>query len=179
MTKLSRPPRIGYPHPGIPGVCEIPLTQGKFALVDAEDFAAVSLWSWCAIKGRKGVSWYAHANTEKAGGGRRYVKMHRYVLQPLAGLEIDHVDGDGLNNRRSNLRISTRQENSRNVPRHRDGSSRFKGVSWYRRDSCWRSCITVNDRQIHLGYFQDEAEAAAAYDAAAVRLFGEFARLNS
>ena len=93
------------------------------------------------------------------------------------GTIVDHINGNGLDNRLENLRLCSNSENSRNMRRGR-GASNFKGVSWFERDNCWRSYIVMLGRQLHLGYFDSEAEAARAYDIAAAKLFGEFAKLN-
>jgi len=146
--------------------------------VDAADFPGISEWSWCTYRSSSGV-WYAHANVALRDGNRQIIAMHSYLINPGSGFEVDHIDGNGLNNRRTNLRISTHQQNCRNGAPHRDGSSRFKGVAWYKRDACWRAYIVVDGRQLHLGYFDCETDAAVAYNAAATRLFGEFARLNA
>jgi hypothetical protein len=99
-------------------------------------------------------------------------------MRPPEGMEVDHQDGDGLNNRRSNLRICTHQNNSRNMRRHRDSASRFKGVSWWKTRQIWRAYIVVDNKQKGLGYYNNDTDAARAYDAAAKKLFGEFANLN-
>jgi hypothetical protein len=104
--------------------------------------------------------------------------MHRQIMQPPKGMLVDHADGNKANNCRLNLRICTRQENQRNTAKHGGTTSRFKGVSFDRRLRKWGAAIQAGGKRIWLGYFTDEAEAARAYDRAAVELFGEFARLN-
>lgn len=94
---------------------------------------------------------------------------------PLPGLQIDHIDGDGLNNRRTNLRWATQSQNFANR-RPMEGTSKFKGVSRFRRK--WQVKVKLNRESHWVGLFDDEVEAAKAYDAAAIRLFGEYARLN-
>lgn len=116
--------------------------------------------------------------------GKPYVKstsgeyLHILILGKKAGKEVDHRDGNALNNRRKNLRHATHHENQLNMSRHRDGTSRYKGVFWFRRDDCWAAQICFRGVRRHLGYFQEEREAAEAYDRAAKLLHGEFAKTN-
>lgn len=149
----------------------IPLTRGKFAEIDAADASLVTdtLWSATHI----GRRWYAigRINGEQ-------VLMHRLITNAAIGMDVDHIDGDGLNNKRDNLRIATRSQNMANVsigPRSKSG---FKGVSWHAGAGRWRATTISNGRQVHLGYFDNVEDAARAYDAKAREIFGEFARLN-
>ena len=103
--------------------------------------------------------------------------LHRTILNPSKEKVIDHIDHNGLNNRRENLRICTVTQNVANK-RKGKGSSNFKGVSWHKRDQMWIATIHQKRKQLHLGYFNDELEAAKAYDKAAKDLWGEFAKLN-
>jgi hypothetical protein len=155
----------------------VPLTRGKFAKVDDGDFANVSRLNWCAFEARangRGYTWYA-ATTEKVAGKNRPLLLHRYLLQAKIGEKIDHCDGDGLNNRRKNIRVATSSENGWNSGK-RKGPSRFKGVFWS--VGKWEARIRSHPKSIHLGRFDIEEEAARAYDEAARRLHGEFARVN-
>lgn len=149
----------------------IPLTQGKVALVDDEDFEHVNQFKWCAQKRvfKSGITFYAM----RRGGAE---SMHRFLMPSHP--RIDHKDGDGLNNQRSNLRPATRSENAANQRKHVDCSSKFKGVHWDKRTGKWRSQTKLHGRRIHLGRFVNELDAAIAYDTAAVKLFGDFAKLN-
>lgn len=152
----------------------IPLTQGKFAIVDAIDYERISTFKWYAAK--EGKTWYAQRMNEQ----HSTEKMHRVIIDindPL--LQVDHRDRNGLNNQRSNLRIATRTQNKANMPKRADGvSSPYKGVSWNKNKRKWCSSIGVNRVRIHLGTFTDEIAAALAYDAAALKFFGEFSFLN-
>lgn len=150
---------------------EIPLTQGKVAIVDDEDFEWLSRYKWCYTKAGYAV------RASRINGKRRTVYMHREILQAPAGLEVDHINGDKLDNRRSNLRIVTKQQNMFNQ-RPRKGSSRYKGVTWFSRTQKWRAFIKIDGKFRSLGYFDDEKEAALAYDRAARELFGEYAKTN-
>ena len=150
-------------------------------MVDDADFASVSEMSWFAYcPGRPGLFYAAH-NVGHGRGNRRLQSMHRFLcgLVPGDGLEVDHEDGDGLNNQRSNLRVCTHQENHRNLPKRSTAcASRFQGVTWVASKKRWRAQLSTDGRNLHLGYFKDEEQAAQAYDRTAREQFGEFARLN-
>ena len=118
---------------------------------------------------------YAHKRNE-AGVN---VSMHREIMKPIKGYCVDHKDGDGLNNKRDNLRIVTIAENNYNKSKSRRTlSSQYKGVSIDKRTNKWRVIIYYKYRKIHLGMFDDEIEAAKAYDEAAKELYGKYAKLN-
>lgn len=152
----------------------IPLTQGKSTIIDDGDWELVKPFSWFLIHEGKRVSWHVAARLEN--GPTQYIKMHRLILGlPPNRPFVDHRDCDGLNNRRDNLRIATRQQNSAN--RGRCGNqSGFKGV--FSNGRKWTARIRFNDRLINLGTFLDPADAARRYDLEASLLFGEFARPN-
>lgn len=152
----------------------IALTQGAVALVDDSCWEDLSRWRWCVSKSQDGKRHYA---VRRASSG--IVWMHRQIVGAPENLDVDHRDGNGLNNQRGNLRAATRRQNSQNMVRSRAGkTSRFKGVSLSSGTTRWRATIKVDGRRIHLGYFIDEGEAARAYDAAALKHFGEFAAPN-
>ena len=104
--------------------------------------------------------------------------MHRQILDAPQGVWVDHIDGDGLNNRRSNLRLCSATENARNRRPVPNCHSRYKGVSWHKRQKKWAVRIGKPKESIYLGSFDDEMEAGVAYDRKAEELFGEFAYLN-
>lgn len=151
----------------------VPLSQGLVALVDDSVFASVNLHKWHADRREKTI--YARARI--AGS---LVYLHRWLVNAPDSAKVNHWDGNGLHNWFDNLRVCTNAQNVRYqiLPRQGKRTSRFKGVSWYRRDQCWRAYIVLDACQKHLGYFDDEVEAAKAYDAAAQKLFGDFAALN-
>lgn len=135
-----------------------------FAIVDEEDFDKVSGYKWYLTRG------YACARIDG-----RMTSMHRFLLDPHPLPEVDHKDGDRLNNRRGNLRACDRKQNSRNRTSSR-GRSKFKGV---RKDrGQWRAQIKTNGKIIDLGFHATERLAARCYDAAAIKYFGDFARTN-
>jgi hypothetical protein len=161
---------------------EILLTRGKTAMVDDADFASLSRYRWHAI--RTGATWYARRTSPNGDGTYAYTLMHREVFGAIEGIEVDHEDGNGLNNRRSNLRAATSQQNKRNRTRKSPGkTSRFKGVFWHQ--GRWHAVIRAGEalpngrsRQIWLGGHAIEEEAARTYDAAARLHFGAFASTN-
>lgn len=155
---------------------KIPLTRGLTTTVDAADAPMIL-----------GVGrWHAHARpgqivarrTFQADGVKRSVLLHRFLMDAPAGVQVDHINGDPLDNRRANLRLCTGPENQRNRRANRGGTSRFKCVAATARGKPWRAVIQVNGVSTILGCFHDEIAAARAYDAAARRLHGSFARLN-
>ena len=157
-------------HPKEP--LKIKLTWGKWAIVDAEDYERVSIYNWCAVQ--NGRNWYA--NSLQRDGA--ILSMHRKVANAPKGLMVHHINHDGLDNRRSNLRICTYLQNLlNNRPKH-GGTSKYKGVVWCKTRKKFRARITLNRKSIHLGYFKSETDAAKAYDKKARELFGEYAYLN-
>lgn len=153
---------------------EISLTRGFVALVDDEDYEALARFSWCAVR-FSGKTLYALRSVRLNPHRTKNFVMHRELMNPTAGALVDHANGDGLDNRRANLRLATRAQNMQNR-RIQSGSSRFKGVSWD--DGSWRSYISCNGTRMWLGNFADEENAARAYDERARELFGPFAALN-
>lgn len=148
-------------HGGASMTKSIPLTQGKFALVDDEDFEYLNQFKWTIIK-------------RTYAGRRDGILMHRVIMNTPSGMETDHINGDGFDNRKINLRICTRAENGRNMKKRKDGSSRFKGVCWDKSRGTWNARV----QEKFIGRFFDEENAALAYDKKARELFGEFARTN-
>lgn len=154
---------------------EIPLSRGLVAIIDERDLPLVCHIKWHATSSLRDTI-YA-ANTRQREGRRKLTLMHRVIADAPDGMLVDHRDGNGLNNRRSNLRLCTNGENQRNM-RSRTGSSRFKGVVWHSVRKYWQAGIQHEGRYHWVGQFSTEEEAGRAYDEAALRLFGEFARLN-
>jgi hypothetical protein len=158
--------------PASKGVRLIELTHGKYAIVDAEDYDRLSSYKWCATE--HGPSWYAQ--TLRRDGVP--LSMHRLITGAPKGLFVDHRDNNGLNNRKTNLRICTEEQNQRNRRPSRGKSFKYKGVSWFKPLKKFRARISHNRICIHIGYFDNEIDAAKAYDKKAKELFGEFAYLN-
>lgn len=154
----------------------IPLTQGKSAKVDDSDYEWLSKWKWNADR-RKSGKWYAR-RSYYVNGKRLKAYMHVEIMSPARGLDIDHIDGDGCNNQRFNMRVVQHQQNTWNQKKRSNNVSGYKGVSWYNPSRKWRACIVVDARQIHLGYYFDVLEAAKSYDQAASLYHGAYALLN-
>ncbi len=145
---------------------QITLTKGKTATVDTKDYEMLNRYNWCVSDG------YAY----NSALGR----MHRYILGAPKGSQVDHINGDRLDNRRCNLRLCTSSQNQANRKVSR-GVSHFKGVTYQKRPTgtgSWKAQIVVGGDVLFLGVFNTDKEAAAAYNAAAVLHFGEFAHLN-
>jgi hypothetical protein len=157
---------------------EIPLTKGCVALVDDEDYEELSKYKWYAWGGIVSRTAYAQRNIKRMDGNTT-IFMHRSIVIVPHGMVIDHIDGNGLNNQRSNLRICTRSENMRNQQLHRNNTSGFKGVGWDAKRGFWKASIKIEGRQVHLGTFHDKRKAADAYDNAAELHHGIFARKNN
>lgn len=156
----------------------IPLTQGKYALIDNEDFEKLNQFKWRACY--QHGSWYAVREIRKAKGIWTTQKMHMFIMNTPKGMEIDHENHNGLDNQKTNLRICTHVQNLMNQrPQHRKTSSKHKGVYWHKCTNKWMARIKLNGKYIYLGLFVNEINAALAYDVAAKELFREFAYLNS
>lgn len=155
----------------------LPLSKGKVAIVDDNDFETVNQWKWSVVSGGSPGLFYA-ARHIKIDGQWKHIRLHRFILNAPKHLRVDHRDGDGLNNRRSNLRFATHQENLRNMRIHTNRT--YKGVKLFPRYRFkkWQARIGTGQRMISLGFYHTVKEAAQAYNQAALKFFGEFARLN-
>jgi hypothetical protein len=153
---------------------KIPLSQGKFALVDDDDFEWLNQWKWrLDLK-----SGYVVRNIRVEKKIPR-IYMHRLILNPPKGLYTDHINHNKLDNRRDNLRVCTTSQNGANrLKQTKKSLSRFKGVTWHKRDSVWQSTIKHKGKNIFIGYFNDEITAAKKYNVVAKKIFGEYAYLN-
>jgi hypothetical protein len=150
---------------------QIQLTHGCIALVDDCDFELVSRYKWYAIQ-HENNRWYAGTQSESVP-----FHMHRLILGFPNGMDIDHKNGDGLDNRRENLRPATRSQNNANqqITPH---TSKYKGVCWDKNREKWFAKLKTNHKTNNLGRFDNEEDAARAYNRKALEIFGEFARLN-
>jgi hypothetical protein len=176
MRQKSTPSQV-FLHPTDESARLLTLTNQRVAVIDAVDaerILALGL-SWYAFRVRR--SWYAAAEMG-ATGNRRRVYLHRLIMDAPIGIEVDHRDGDGLNCRRSNLRLCSHAQNLANQRLSSANKSGYRGVSWDMRDRRWRVAIKKHQVVTTLGGFKDPISAALAYDKAAREMFGEFARLN-
>jgi hypothetical protein len=150
---------------------QIPLPCGRAVLVDDEDAELVSGYPWHHTKGHAS---YSDASTDK---NARY--MHRMIMGDPEDKEIDHINGNGLDNRKINLRVCTHAQNMKNrKKRSSPTSSTYKGVSWHKREGKWIARIYSDGICYYLGYYDDEVKAARAYNDRARELHGEFCSLN-
>ena len=152
-----------------PGSRAVPLTKGKYALVDEEDYERVMQCNWSL----SGDLRYTSARIKGC-----LILMHRFIINPPKDMVLYHINGDGLDNRKCNLRVCTQRQNSYNCIGSKNVSSKFKGVSWHKLTSKWRATIMKDRKQIYLGLFTDEREAAKAYNKKAYELFNSFSKLN-
>jgi len=150
--------------------CEIELTQGKFAIVDSEDFEKLNEHKWHYLGG------YAR----RRHSPKECWFMHWYIVgKPKNGFETDHINGNTLDNRKCNLRICTARENQQNSKKRKNNTSGYKGVDYKKSHKKWRVLIMANNKRIHLGYFDTPKQAAKAYNNGAKKYYKEFARPNT
>jgi len=160
---------------------KIPLTQGKYAIVDPEDYEELARYNWYAVQSPRGFYAQRSVSVKAKNGrsGQENVRMHRVILKAPEGKFVDHINHNGLDNRKSNLRICTMQQNSWNMRKQRGNcTSQYKGVSWRKDAGKWQARIIYNAKAISIGFFDDEKAAAISYDAKAKELFGEYASPN-
>lgn len=156
-------------------IAYVPLTKGYEAVIDAADVPLVDGVNWVASVDRRTVYACRH---DKSGPTPRFVRMHRALMGDPIGLEVDHCDSNGLNNRRANLRLATRLQNAWNQRRSSLNTSGLKGAVFYKQRGKWRSMIKENGKNKHLGYFATAEEAHIAYAKASAELRGEFGRID-
>ncbi len=159
---------------------EIICEQGEKALVDDEDYEYLNQWVWKAVKNRPNAATYVvRYKWDREKQANQCIRMHRVIMKTPKGMQVDHVDHNGLNNQKSNLRNCTQSQNQAN--RNAYGSSKYLGVSRYNFGSLkgwWVARIRKDGVEKMLGYYRTEEEAALVRDKKAIELFGEFAKLN-
>ncbi len=149
----------------------IPLTKGKYAIVDDSDYDELSKHKWM-YSSTYAIRWSPRPN-------RHFIFMHRVINKTPDGFVTDHINGDPLDNRRSNLRSCTQSQNHMNKLKLSNNTSGYKGVFWHKTAKRWRAQITLNSKAKHLGYFGSPEEAHRAYNQAARKLFKDFNALDS
>lgn len=152
-------------------IAYVPLTRGYEAVIDAADVPLVEGYAWKALVDTRRV----YATTEVGGRkAKKSLRMHRVIMDAPSGVDVDHIDHNGINNRRSNMRFCTRSENLQNQRKRLDNTSGFKGVHYYKRTGRWRAYIMRDSKERHLGYFDTPEQAYAAYCRASEYLHGEY-----
>lgn len=154
---------------------EVPLTQGKYALIDNEDLELVMRYKWCYIRAKSGNE-YA-VTMIPIGKKQKQLRMHILIMGKGESPYIDHKNNNGIDNRKENLRFCTPKQNRQNSYKRKNSTSVFKGVCHDNRG--WRATICENGKCMHLGYFKNEIEAANAYNEKAKKLHGDFYSLNN
>ncbi|MBI4675021.1 MAG: HNH endonuclease [Chloroflexi bacterium] len=159
---------VETPQPPDEQCCYIPLTRNAFALVDNSDFEWLNQWNWI-LSNSRGRLYARRAISRFEGGGS--IVMHRQIMDPPAGMEVDHINGDGLDNRRANLRLVTKEQNLRSRRTFKNNTSGYKGVVFNSKNGRWRASLNI-------GTFDTPEEAARAYDRVIRNLFGSLAKPN-
>lgn len=171
-------PSIAIPHED-PTLLRIPLLHGLETIIEAADWPLVSGYRWVAAERPKQPGEYnVIGHVPESGAQGRNVMLHRLIMGVGPRQIVDHINHDSLDNRRSNLRLATNQQNSFNSRLSKRNTSGYKGVAWKARDQKWRARIRNGIKEIHIGTFDTAEEAAHAYDRAARELHGEFAAVN-
>jgi len=149
-------------------------------LIDEEDWDKVNQHKWYIWGRASRTSFYAITTIPHPGGSKRgkNLPIHRLITNPPTDMMIDHINGNGLDNRKENLRICTNAQNLCNQGLNNKNTSGYKGVSWFKITKKWRAQISFNNKPVHIGYYKDVEEAARAYDKKALELHGKFAKLN-
>jgi hypothetical protein len=172
LALLYRRIRFGYPFR------RIPLTQGKYAIVDPDDYERLSRHKWHLQRTKRIFYALRRAKGPERTNGQA-VWMHRYIFPPPQGMCIDHINNNGLDNRKANLRLATPAQNARNRRKTAAKTySKYKGVSYHAGQRKWSAAIRVNGQYKYFGLFKNEIDAAKAYDRAARKHHKEFAVLN-
>lgn len=166
--------KVRAPKPIGGGICEVELSKSRVALIDESDAWLIGRCSWCSTENGRNPHVYAKGRPPELLG--RFVRMHRYLIGVDSALLCDHINGNTLDNRRCNLRLVTTSQNNMNQVVVQ-GRVKFKGVTFT--NSGFTACICKDKRVRHLGTYATALEAALAYDAAAIEMFGEFSATNA
>ena len=149
----------------------IKLTQGKITKVDDDTYLWASKFNWC-------VNFMSGGYYVIRSVGRTHIRLHREIIGAKKGEIVDHINGNTLDNRKENLRICTHKNNMQNQKTPKNNKSEYKGVYWVKENKNWRARIQVNGKKVSLGCYKNKEDAAKAYNEAAIKYFGEFARIN-
>lgn len=156
----------------------IELTKNKYTIVDDEDFDYLNQYNWYYKENRKGG--YGVAASRLGSSKNKIVRMHRFILNAPEHLQVDHINRNPLDNRKHNLRLANHQQNSQNIAKRKTSANKYKGI--YKRNDgrrkCWVAQIKYNGKNIYIGSFFTQEDAAKAYDVYAFKLFKEFAYIN-
>ena len=156
----------------------IPLTRGEYAIVDSEYFEWLNQWKWNLDE--RGKYFYAVRWLPKKDGKQKKVSMHRFITSAPDGMEVDHINGDCLDNRKANLRVCSHAENQRNSRVRKDNTSGYKGVCFNKKSKRWKAQIRIGGgERLHLGYFPTAEEASFAYNEAAKKHHGDFTKVTN
>ena len=156
----------------------IELTKGFVAIVDDSDFEFLSQFKWCANVVKGGRAYAMRNSSAKDGAKKQKIYMHRLILGAAAGFEVDHINGDTLDNRRENLRQCTTSENQMNRGKAKHNKSGYKGVCWHKQNKMWQALIRINSKTSRIGYFHSAEDAHRAYCEAAQKLHRDFANFG-
>jgi len=157
-------------------VKKIVTSNGMETLVDDEDYIELSKYKWCAYWNKTSKSWYV-IRTDYTNG-KTTIYMARYILNCPDDMQVDHINHDTMDNRKSNLRICYKFENIRNRKWNDNNTSGYKGVYWHKRDRKWRSQYGINKTRKYIGSYNNPIVAALMYDDVVSKVYGEFASLN-
>lgn len=154
-------------------IAYVPLTRGYEAIIDVSDVSLIDNFNWCVQKSARSV--YA-VRSERRNGKQRTIFMHRVIMGEPDGLQVDHEDGNGLNNRRKNLRRATVSQNQQNSRVRLNNKTGFKGVTYHKQNDRYRATIKAHGKQVSLGCYSTPEEAHLAYQKASIKYYGRFGR---
>lgn len=161
---------------------KIPVGKGLFAIVDSRDYKSLVNHKWHHKRSEHSIYAYTNINTGRRRKNGKFLyygmPMHRMILDPPKNSFVDHIDGNGLNNTRKNIRVCTQTQNAKNRHRQKSSKAPYKGISFCKQSKKWRPRISVKGKNISFGLFSCPVAAARAYDEKAIQHHGEFARLN-
>lgn len=155
----------------------IRLTQNKFAIVDNDDYEWLNNFKWYPDKSPSGKV-YVVRNSKNESGKHKKIRMHQEIMGTPKGMETDHIDGNGLNNQRKNLRICTKSQNQHNRNKYKCNTSGYKGVSWHKGKEKWSAQIRINGILVYLGDYIAKEAAYEAYCKACIKYHKEFNNIN-